>query len=784
MRETEGFVIAVFAALVTSAVFATGAQARDAFSSGAGPGAGAPGLAAAADLSPSPQAAGSEGNASQAAGRSAVSVEEIIVTAQRRSENLQRVPISVTAVTSKALDAAGVTNLVNLPAVAPGVVLARTFAGVTPFIRGVGIIQSGFTSESPVAMYIDGVYIPNSGSANFALNDVARIEVLKGPQGTLFGRNAIGGLINVITRDPDATPGVEASLAYENYRTVDANFYGTTGLTENLAVNFSGQYRDQADGWGKNLFNGEDLFKGKSLNLSAKAVWRPTDNTKITLRGMYDHASGNFGAAWGVFPGSVGVDGTRYVSEYKMAIRLQPYNKHTQENTGLRIEQSLGSLKLISISGFNHIRSNFLGNSTPILGNLTPGRGVNNLLAQGYSDTFSEELQLQSAGTSALQWIVGGFYMHDHYNVGYSALPTCIGAACNPSPVPTRTQSDQVLNSYAVFGEATLTIAPGTRITGGIRYTSDHKDASGSYKTPIPGYPTSLASLAPPLFFGDVGAVSPKASYSKVTFRAVLAHDFTDTITAYASMNRGFKAGGFNILVFNNPVVKPEILDAYEVGVKSELFDRRLRLNVAGFYYDYSNLQLRSLAPPAPPGLSFLLNAGSAHIKGIDVDALLAVTSNFTLSGQVEVLDAKFASFPGGICTYSLTIGGAVLGGASSRACDLAGSRLQNAPKFTANIGGDYRIPTSFGQIELNASDSYNSGFYWNSDNRLRQPSYHQVNASVTWTPPSGRYSVQVYGHNLNNPRYFLSVSEASSGSDAYTPGDPRTYGVKVGVKF
>lgn len=739
------------------------------------------------DQTPAPTGATTQ-TASQVEGAvpASTGVGDIIVTAQRRSENLQKVPISVTAVTMQTLQANGVINAASLPTVVPGLVIQRTYAGLNPYLRGIGSITSGFTAEQPVAIYIDGIYLPNAASSIFAFNNIERIEVLKGPQGTLFGRNAVGGLINVVTRDPTTTPHVEGSVGYGNYQTYDASVYASTGLAKNLAIDFAALFHDQVNGWGVNYYTGHEIFTDRELSFSSKLKWTPTGQTTVTLRGFYDHTHTSQGVSFGVFPGSTAVDGEKFISKYVVGNPYDPYNVSTQENVGLKIEQNLGFANLVSLSGYNHIHSDFMGDSNGIVGKLTPGQFSITLHNYGAGKTFTQEVQLLSNDSSPFKWIVGAFYLHDVVDLLADTLPLCVAGVCAAAPTAIHSRASQITNSYAAFGEVTFNLGQTTRLTGGLRYTHDHKDESGAFRQPLPGYgAASPATLPPPNFFGDINSnVSPTASFSKVTWRAVLAHDFSPAVMAYASYNRGFKAGSYNLTAFANPVVAPEVLDAFEVGVKSTFLDHKVRLNLSGFYYDYKNIQLRTLAPPAPPGLAILYNAAEAHIKGIDADLVLAPTSHLTITAAATYVDARFTSFPGGTCTTPRVITGTVLGGDVSTPCVLDGYHLARAPEFTGNINATYRVPTAVGEFALNASDAYNGGFFWDVDNRLRQQPYHQVNMSVTWTSPDKRYNAQLYVHNLNQPFYLIGVTTASNGTDDYTPGDPRTYGLKVGFNF
>jgi len=722
--------------------------------------------------------------ASDQAQNNAGGIEEIVVTAQRRSESLQKVPITVEAVTQQSLQASGVVNASALSAAMPSVVIQQTYAGATPFIRGVGSVNTGFTAEQPVATYIDGVYLPNAASGVFAFNNIDRIEVLKGPQGTLFGRNAVGGLINIVTKDPSFTPQFNGSVGYGNYNTVDASGYVSSGFGDKFAADFSALYHDQMEGWGRNLVTGDKILKNREYSFASKLVWLPTNDTKVTLRGLYDNTNTDQGAAFGVYPGSRGTDGTPYYDEYTIANVRDPSALSTQENVGLKIEQDFHKVQFVSISGYNHTESDVHAVQNGIPGAPITGESAFNQHNAGKSDTYTQEVQLLSEKDAPFQWILGAFYMHDHFTLNADVFPTCVAGVCAGSPTPIHSVGDQTLQSYAIFGEGTIKLPMSTRLTLGLRETQDDKDESKAYRTPIPGYSSSVAVLPGPNAFGQPGAAPTKASFSKLTWRAVLAHDFTPSVMGYLSVNRGFKAGAYNPTSFANPIAQPEVLDAFEAGLKSDWYDHKLRLNVAAFAYDYTNIQLRTGAPPAPPGQTIVYNAAGAHEYGLDADLVFKPTNFVTFNASTSLLDAKFSSFPGGACTFARTIGGAILGGAASTPCSLKGYTLPLAPKLTANVGMSYRIPTRNGDFIFNVNDAYNGGFYWGVDNRLSQSPYHLASASLSWNAPDNHTQVQLYVHNLGNAYYFVAGVEASGGVDDYSPGAPRTFGIKLSYKY
>ena len=717
-------------------------------------------------------------------------VQDIVVTASRRSESLQRVPINVIAVQGARLDALRIVNTADLPQLAPGLTVVRS-GGIIPFIRGVGTATSGFTTEIPVAVYLDGVYQPNASSGLFSFNNIERIEILKGPQGTLYGRNSTGGLINIITREPGDKPRLDASAAYGNYDTIDLKFYGSTPLTDNLAFNVAAAYSNQGDGYGKNTFTGDDVLKQRSAGVQAKLKWSPGPNTTVSLRGLYNYNKSDYGVAFQILPGTVAADGTRPQGEYRIDTRRDPFAELTQYNVNLKIEQDLGFARLISLSSYSHAHQPLLFTQSGNPGNPVLGQSAVENNQIGTDRSITQEFQLTSdSSTSPFKWVAGAFYFNDDTTIDNAAYGTCIGTVCAAAPVPIETIASAKTKSYSGYGEGTYSITRGTRLTLGLRYTSDDKSLSGT-TIPYPGRPNTPAALPAgtvvhpgDAYPGNSAGIDTSSTFSKLTYRAVLAQDFTSDINGYISYNRGFKSGTYNPVAFNNPASRPEVLDAYALGLKSRLFDRLLTLNLEGFIYDYKDIQLRSTAPPALPGTALLLNAGRAKVHGFDVDLVLTPVRNLTINGNVEFLDAHYTSFVGGTCVTARVIGGAVLGGYAAAPCDLSGAKLIQSPDFSFNIGGTYTVQSPVGDFTLAANDSYKSSYVFVADGSIANAPYHLVNTSLTWMPPSGRYEVQLFAKNLTNSYYYVGGAAGVAGNQLYTSGAPRTYGVQFGVHF
>ena len=385
--------------------------------------------------------------------------------------------------------------------------------------------------------------------------------------------------------------------------------------------------------------------------------------------------------------------------------------------------------------------------------------------------TFTQELQAASPASSAFKWIVGGFYMHRRAGYdpfqpfGYSlGLPSPLDPAGQYGAPPRfgggfSTFAQVTINSYSGYGQATLEVLPSLNLTGGIRYTSDVEHLVAS-QVDARGVQRASADV--------------RHTFSKVTYRLSLDRHFGQRVMAYASYNRGFKAGLFNTTSATGTFAGPETLDAYEVGLKSDLLDRRLRLNLAAFHYRYDGLQLAVVVP----GGTQTINAAKANINGLDVESQLQPVRHLTLSaGGSFLFDAKYLSFPGGpLFTPSAT-------GNTQVAADLSGRRIIRSPKFSGNIGADYTFDIGSGEIGINSTLYHNSGFYWTPDDVFRQKSYNLLNAQLSWTSPNKKLSLRLWGRNILGTRYLNFLAPTTLGT-VTAPAEPRTYGLTSEVKF
>lgn len=714
-----------------------------------------------------------------------VGVEDIVVTAQKRSENLQKVPISVAAITANALKAAGVTNSTEINTLVPGLVFTNSLGAGVAYIRGVGQTTAIPGAESPVGIYVDGIYLLAPASGLFDFNNIERVEVLRGPQGTLFGRNTTGGVINIITRNPDDRATLDADIGYANFDTISGRLYASTPIAEGLGISISAFGTHRRDGFGRNVTLDEELFEEKSFGVQGKLRWESTDGaTAVTASYMHSYNRSDFGITYGVPPGSVGGDGSLYLGRYTFASSIHEPSVNRQNLASLRIEHDLGFARIVNLAGYHTLKQQYrfaqLGYDNNSLAATNPyAAQYPNLIAT--DKTFTEEFQIQAPSDSKMQWIAGLYYLHDHIpNLHTESKPNNV--------LRINVDTEQKVDSFAAFAQVTYPVLDSTRITAGIRWTTETKKIWGETKLAngtVVSTPDNPGSGADPL--------PPKTNWKRATYRLAIDHDLTDDILGYASYNRGFKGGVYNLALYTNQPAKQEIVDAFEAGLKMMLFDRRLRLNLSAFYMDYKDIQLRT--PVA--GLFAINNAAKARVKGVDVDFEAAISEPLTLRGGFEVLDAKYRSFPKGLYTFPNPISAdnlpancqapaaynSQVGGNTQLTCDLSGNRMIRSPKFTANFGFNYRLELSGGStIALAANDAYNSGYYFDADNRLKQDAYHDVSASLTWTSAKGTHDVQLWVKNLADETIFTTATGGVS--DTYSPGLPRTYGVKLGVHF
>ena len=704
----------------------------------------------------------------QAADDGTGQVEDIVVTAQKREERSLTVPIAISTISARALEAQGVTSTSNLAMSVPGLQINRSLNSATPFIRGVGNPSGAAGEEGATAIYIDGVYNSNQYANLFELNSIERIEVLKGPQGTLFGRNSAGGAILVTTKTPSHDFGLNAFVGYANYDTISGGAYVTGGLTETIAANLAVQASDQNDPWGRNLTTGSGNGISKYFSIRSKLLWEIGDRTRVTLAGDYyrqkeslrSHVFTQTPFATPGFYDTLGnVDSSTDMKNY---------------GGSLRIEHDADPFQIVSITAHRKTRSYgiFDFDSLPLqvvsFEPLTP-RDM----------SWLQEVQVLSNPGSDIKWVAGVFLFHNTAGY-YPFIQRGLGTLATAGGFIDR-RDVQTTNSFAGFAQATFPILENTHLTLGGRYSIDDRKLDYVQVSYNP-VTNATVTLAP---------APVKVSYPKATWRIALDHQFTPDVMIYASYNTGFKSGLFNLNTPTDPAVRPETIDALEAGLKARLLDGRLQVEASGFHYKFKDIQLRKVLTT---GGTQLLNAAAGRIYGFDLSVQAVPVDNLSLNGSLEVLNTRFTRFPNapgsvplpatataGVCPAASS--GPATGGNLTCTLDATGNDMLQAPPFTANIGATYTIPVGESSIVLNGAYSYNSGFFWEPDNRLKEKAYENVNASIAWKAPEDRWQVRVWGQNLTNTKRS-SLTVSSGTGDSIQPSSPRTYGVTLSAKF
>ncbi|MCW1428197.1 TonB-dependent receptor [Novosphingobium sp. JCM 18896] len=703
-------------------------------------------------------------------------VGDIVVTAQRREENLQDVPISVTAISNDTLQAVGVGGTTTISQIVPSVQVTSSGPSNIFFMRGVGNTSGNVGEEGANAFYVDGVYLGDLTSAGTKFNNIQRIEVLKGPQGTLFGRNSSGGLVNIITREPDNEATVQGKVGYGNYNTVQGQLYAATPLSENVSIDVALTGKDQNDGFGTNLATGKDIGKGWYWGARSKLVWRPGDATKIVLSGDYYKDYNDYVNGFYLTKGSVGTGGYRFPGEYNLNTLDNGYADIQTFGGSLTIEHEFDFATLTSITARRGVKvqSSFDADytSSRLVIAYVPSR-VN---------TFQQELRLASATTTPFNWQLGVFYYHAKANVdGFTLRGLAFGGLNNG----TSTRAEMKTNSYAAFGEAGYDITPTTHLIAGLRYTKDERTYQGTVTT----IQTGVVTVAPP---------AQKLSTGKVTYRVALRQDLTDKINVYASYNRGFKSGIFAATGSPlDPAVGPQTIDAFEVGLKSQLFDNMVRLNLAGFHYQIDDYQIR--AQPSP-GRTLLLNAATVKVDGLEGELTIAPAEGLTLNFSGTYLNSRFTDFPGAqftyqspaVCTTGQPAGrarpagqstGPATGGGINCFGDATGNKTPLSPTFASTVSLNWRKNLgNDAEVIFNALWNHSSRIFFEADNRLSQGAYDVVNLSFELRP-NKNWGIELWGNNMFDERYYQTGVGGTTGDHSeYAP--PRTYGVSLKFDF
>jgi iron complex outermembrane receptor protein len=673
--------------------------------------------------------------------------DEIIVTAQRRSERLTDVPISITTIDPQRMVSAGATSATDLDRITPGLVYATQASHAQPNIRGVGSQLTGPGADNNVAVYVDGVYQAAQSSLIMEFNNVERIEVLKGPQGTLFGRNATGGAITIRTLVPSFDPEARLALSYGRFDDWRVNAYVNLPIVDDvLAVNVAGLFRDEG-GYIRNLAYDETVPGVKARAVNGKILIQPTSNFRIILNGLYSNRRDdkNEGLAPYLAPTPAYLSNPQFELPGPREINQNERPRWRTELYSLsaRTELDLDVGTVSTITGYNNYKGDlgFDNDQSPLVGSFSA--------LFDYSRMFSQELNFASRDFGAVNFVAGLFYYHDK-----SGRDQPISATQGGVPF-LRTVSSVETDAWAAYAEANIDITDRLHAIAGLRYSEEKKHALGRRT------------------IGTGPIIDARDNWSSLTPRFALRYDLTPYSNIYASYSRGFKSGVFNPAGLQTTSVDPENINAYEIGYKSGR--RGFRFNAAAFYYDYTDLQVQSQLNAE--SLVFQ-NAASATIYGADIDFSFNLTEEFTIAGGVAYTHGRYDEFPGALTTVRDPVTQLV----SVTYVDQSGATTVRTPEWNGNISATYRRQMGPGTFGATSTLSYMDSYFVSADNRVPVPSSWQLSGELSWTTADERYRFALWGKNLLDDDRLLWLTVGSLDLAIYD--SPRTYGVSVSVNF
>jgi iron complex outermembrane receptor protein len=736
----------------------------------------------------------------------AAQIETVVVTAQKRSENVQKVSIAISAIEGHSLDKMGITGFEELQGVVPSL---RFGAGVTGgenviTMRGLGSQNTTPGGDSPVAYNVDGVYLQRTTAVDSEFYDVARIEALRGPQGTLYGRNSVGGSINVITNKPADTWSGSVDAAFGDYSARDFRGWVSGPIVDQgdfqILVRLTGVSAEH-DPYAKNLStaptathnqDAQDFQMGRGqvlVNFNSDVNLLLTAN----LNQNTDIAAAN--TAWWEQP-------ERFTGGANPIPLGSPCDFHTEALYDPRkychdaAENASNRLTLYNATLNWHLNwadfTSVTGYGTSAVKQNSDGDGSNQPIAVGTpwilrQHQISEEIRLASNNEQqALKWIAGVYYFwSDNYekfgytDTGYNDVFPYPGELDQFS---FQSHGNTSTRSYAPFGQVDYDLSKTSvgiplTITAGLRYTDDEK------------YGYNYLDYFLPFLCGSVPCAHSEGPFSKswsqMTGKFGVSYQFNEDVMGYASASRGYISGG-NIIGLAN-VYNPESMWSYEAGVKSRFWDDRAQWNVAAYHEEITGLQV-FIQSSTQSGINNV--NGLTQVNGLESEFTLAPTDNWQFNatlaltsahyGEYLTTDSRFGTPPPG-CTF----------GTTGTLCNFKGNELNQTPSYTLNLGAQYTFDTAFGTITPRV-DTYLSGrVQFLPDNLSPQGSYTKTNINVTWISKSGKYRAEAFVHNLedadvvsNDGLQSISLGQQILEPDNFVYYPPRTFGIRLGYNF
>lgn len=698
-------------------------------------------------------------------------IEEVVVTAQRRTQNLQDAPVAVTALSTQALEQGNVRTTGDLMRLTPGLQVSTQSPGdnggsATFFLRGMGQQRAGNGSEPAVGIYVDDLYYPTLQGSVFSIVDLEQVEVLRGPQGTLFGRNTIGGAIRYTTRRPQNDFSGNVTATYGSYERQDLTGALNVPLGDKAAVRLTAG-RLYTDGYVRQQNGGRDAGRNISELFRAAVRLRPVDTVTVDL--SYQNSRSGLDGFPVYQPGPILANPPLASGQYNNIAPsrgLPLYNNqfasqchycqagtNVRESSKARIQSGSAEvtwevwegLRVKSLTGWQSVKA---ATATDLDG--SPAL-VFNTSSANTTEALSQEVQVNFEGLDGRFNAVGGlfFYREDNTLAQDPAAPsTRIG-----NVLPQGTDNNRETHSAAAFFDGSFDVTDRLTVLGGVRRSVDNKDVRAT--NPNTGVLIDARS----------------DTYKSTTGRLGVRYRWSNDVMTYATVSTGFRGGGFNFTTNRYFTFDPEKATSYEVGARMEFWDRRVRINPTAFYTKWKNIQVQSIVP-IPTGSAIVLdNAAAATSYGLEVEGVVQVTRDFRISGNLATLDIGYDD----------------IGTANGITLD---SKLQRAPKLTAGLSADYRHELANAwTLAASANYSYQGAQYSTATDadQLRLKAYSLVGARISLTDPSDRWTLSAYGTNLTNTFYFvggINFFPTGVGTQHYDLGRPREVGVAVRYAF